>query len=245
MKSMITMFLSLSCLSFAFAAEAKADKKQVESEEAVDQSNFEFKPISGRDPFFSVIDVQVAKHEIQEAIRKKDEGASEQSGSTTKEDPVFTEPVEGANEAENALAKARHFAERSQNELLQGNWELAIKESEEGLEVLKNAPVSSQYAEAMKIESLRLNGFRSTAREAKLNQEAEEKFNALKLEVEGIMWSADQRSLAIISGEAFHVQDKIGDGDDAVTIVNIDPNRVDFMINHARKRFEFKRYIDN
>ena len=90
-----------------------------------------------------------------------------------------------------------------------------------------------------------MNGFRSTAREAKLNEEAEDKFNALKLEVQGIMWSADQRSLAIISGEAFHVQDKIGDGDDAVTIVNIDPNRVDFMINHARKRFEFKRYIDN
>ena len=240
MKFALTFLVLLFFVCTNFAADVDKDVEQE------NLSKFVFKKSDNKDPFYSAIDIELAKFEIEEAIRKdKADRDKDEDGDNGNKEKQFVEPVEGANEAETALAKARHYAERSQTELLQGNWELAIKEAEEGLEILKTAPTSSKYAEAMKIESLRLNGFRSTAREAKLNEEAEAKFNALKLEVQGIMWSADQRSLAIISGEAFHVQDKIGDGDDAVTIVNIDPNRVDFMINHARKRFEFKRYIDN
>ena len=144
-----------------------------------------------------------------------------------------------------ALEKARYYADRAEFELLNGNWVVAIAESESGLKILKTAEIAPQFKEQINTLNLLLNGFRTTANDAQLNEAAEAKFNALKLEVQGSMWSADKRSLAIISGEAYFVQDKIGDENDAVTIVNIDPNRVDFMINHQRKRFEFKRYIDN
>lgn len=205
---------------------------------------FDRKDLQRRDPFYSVVETLKAEQKIKEIK----EGVPKDGGNNPSEEngpsglPVA---AADAHPTEAALEKARYYADRAEFELLNGKWAISITESEAGLKVLKTAEVAPQFKEQINTLNLLLNGFRTTAKDAQLNEAAEAKFNALRLEVQGIMWSADKRSLAIISGEAYFVQDKIGDENDAVTIVNIDPNRVDFMINHQRKRFEFKRYIDN
>lgn len=219
------------------------DDRKITKEMLDNKEAFVFKPRERRDPLYSVLEEVKVKHEIDEAIRQEKAEQEGEAGNTEKEPDIKYVPDD--DPILDALNKARHFADRSQVELLNGNWDLAIAEAESGLKELKTLPASEKHANAIQVETVRLNGFRQTARDAALNQEAEDKFNALKLQVQGIMWSADQRSLAIISGEAYYVQDKIGDGKNAVTIVNIDPNRVDFMINHVQRNFEFKRYIDN
>ena len=85
--------------------------------------------------------------------------------------------------------------------------------------------------------------YRHQAEEKKIYEEAREQFMALGLSVQGIIWSADQASLAIIDGEASAraVNDRVKD----CVIVNIDTNRVDFMFPYRRRKFHFQRYIDD
>ncbi len=230
-------------MSTAHAAEEAVPKDEAPVVDGVEAFVFERKD-QRRDPLYSVVEVLKAEQAIKEYEADKANGGDtdvpdEQGPSNL---PVA---AEDAHPTEAALVKARYYADRAEFELLNGKWAIAISESEAGLKILKTAEIAPQFKEQINTLNLLLNGFRTTAKDAQLNEAAEAKFNALKLEVQGIMWSADKRSLAIISGEAYFVQDKIGDENDAVTIVNIDPNRVDFMINHQRKRFEFKRYIDN
>ena len=76
--------------------------------------------------------------------------------------------------------------------------------------------------------------------EAKTFEEAQAKFDALDLKIEGILWSPEG-SLAVINGEprARAVNERVKD----CVIINIDTNRVDFLFHYNRRRFEFQRYV--
>ena len=82
--------------------------------------------------------------------------------------------------------------------------------------------------------------YRAQAEEAKIFEEAQEKFDALGLRVEGILWSP-VGSLAVINGEprARAINERVKD----CVIINIDTNRVDFLFHYNRRRFEFQRYV--
>lgn len=249
MRFAVLLTLVLVCCSQASAAEARpAESDEGEQQSSQDASVTEFvfkRDPQRRDPFYSVLDVVEVQIQIKQFLEEQNEESTSKETGTEFEGPIVPLPD---NKVKAALAKARNQAKRASLALLEGNWKVAVNSSDEGLQILQAAVTyegADQFAREINSVVVQLNGFKSTAIDAQLNEEAEAKFNALELEVQGIMWSADKRSLAIISGEAFFVQDKIGDGDDSVTIVNIDPNRVDFMINHKRKRFEFKRYINN
>ncbi len=252
MKHILCVVGLLVLCSVLNAAETKPknpkDPKETKTDAAEEKTSaaesFVFTRVERRDPFYSAIATVEAKKAVENF-------RLEQMNDDEKQENKELEPAKGPetdptlDPVRNALAAARYRGKRASLALLDGNWDITISETDEGLNALRKIKVPPQFVKEVNAVVLQLNGLRNTAQEAKLNEEAEAKFNALKLEVQGIMWSADKRSMAIISGEAYFVQDKIGENEDAVTIVNIDPNRVDFMINHQRKRFEFKRYINN
>lgn len=72
---------------------------------------------------------------------------------------------------------------------------------------------------------------------------AKAEFDALKIRVEGIIWSAEGDSLAIINNEphALGLNDKVRN--EAAVVVSIDQNRVDFMVVKDTNTFHFQRYI--
>jgi hypothetical protein len=86
-----------------------------------------------------------------------------------------------------------------------------------------------------------ITGYRDQAQAALVRDEAQAAFDALNLQVEGIMWSESGSRLALITGEpkALGVADRVKD----CVIINIDTDRVDFRYHYKRQRFEFPRYV--
>ena len=86
-----------------------------------------------------------------------------------------------------------------------------------------------------------ITGYRDQAQSALVRDEAQASFDALDLQVEGIMWSESGNRLALIAGEpkALGVADRVKD----CVIINIDTDRVDFRYHYKRQRFEFPRYV--
>ena len=66
-----SIVLSFACLCTVVEMHAEEAEKNTES---ADQSQFVFKKTNNNDPFYSAIDIQIAKYEIEEAIRKGKEG---------------------------------------------------------------------------------------------------------------------------------------------------------------------------
>ncbi|HAT11789.1 MAG TPA: hypothetical protein DCS97_14630 [Planctomycetes bacterium] len=83
--------------------------------------------------------------------------------------------------------------------------------------------------------------YRAQAEEAKIRDDAQIAFEALKIRVLGILWSQDGSRMAIIDGEsrAVIVNDRVKD----CAVINIDQDRVDFRFVFGRRRFEFPVYV--
>jgi hypothetical protein len=139
------------------------------------------------------------------------------------------------------LAVLREWAKREllrvENFVLARKWDDALKATETDLKKIQprvgDDSAIAQIADKMK-------RYRSQAEEAKIYEEAQAKFDALGLKVEGILWSP-AGSLAVISGEprARAMNERVKD----CVIINIDTNRVDFLFHYNRRRFEFQRYV--
>ncbi len=83
--------------------------------------------------------------------------------------------------------------------------------------------------------------YRAQAEEAKIRDDAQAAFEALKIRVLGILWSQDGSRMAIVDGEsrAVIVNDRVKD----CAVINIDQDRVDFRFVFGRRRFEFPVYV--
>lgn len=121
--------------------------------------------------------------------------------------------------------------------IFERKWDDALKATETDIKKLQprvgDDSTIAQITEKMK-------RYRAQAEEAKIFEEAQAKFDALGLRVEGILWSP-AGSLAVISGEprARAINERVKDS----VIINIDTNRVDFLFHYNRRRFEFQRYV--
>lgn len=132
--------------------------------------------------------------------------------------------------AKDELARVESF-------IFERKWDDALKATEANLKKLQ--PRVGESAILAQITE-KLKRYRAQAEEAKIFEEAQEKFDALGLRVEGILWSP-AGSLAVISGEprARAINERVKD----CVIINIDTNRVDFLFHYNRRRFEFQRYV--
>jgi len=115
-------------------------------------------------------------------------------------------------------------------------WDDALKYCEIDLKKLQSHGDDPQIAAIVE----KIKRYQTQAEEAKIYEEAQAKFDALGLRIEGILWSATG-SLAVISGEprARAINDRVKD----CVIISIDTNRVDFLYHYNRRRFEFQRYV--
>lgn len=120
--------------------------------------------------------------------------------------------------------------------ILARKWDDAMKQCEGAIKVLTRFADDAECTQVIE----RLKRYHNQADEAKTYEEAQAKFDALALRVEGILWSPTA-SMAIIGGEsrALKLNDRVKD----CVIINIDTNRVDFLFHYNRKRFEFQRYV--
>ena len=83
------------------------------------------------------------------------------------------------------------------------------------------------------------------AEEKKICEDAKAQFESLDLRVEGIMWSGDANSLALLAGydRPFPVNGR--DSQQDWVIVNIDNSRVDFLYVYETRKFHFNVTLKN
>ncbi len=150
-------------------------------------------------------------------------------------DPGLRGP--GIDEIEALREWAKRELSRVEGFIFERKWDDALKTTEADLKRLQprvgDDSTIAQITEKMK-------RYRAQAEEAKIFEEAQQKFDELGLRVEGILWSP-AGSLAVIRGEprARAINERVKD----CVIINIDTNRVDFLFHYNRRRFEFQRYV--
>ncbi|MBA3845541.1 MAG: hypothetical protein H0X45_02725 [Planctomycetes bacterium] len=182
-----------------------------------DDEKWVFEPSSGRiDPFYNLTLRMKLELEIKPIGDDADVGSLPKFGDNSN------------------WAKAQ--IQRVQQLILAKKWDDAIKACEVAIKQLSKDQDNEEAQQL--IENFKR--YRTQAEEAKTYEEAQAKFDALELKIEGILWSPDG-SLAVINGEprARAVNERVKD----CVIINIDTNRVDFLFHHNRRRFEFQRYV--
>ena len=188
-----------------------------------------------RDVFYSLVSEIAAKKKLEElkAVTRT-EGDRQEDSKGVK--PITSESLE---EVERVAGEAvslikSHF--RSED------WERAIDVCNTYIAQLsryqESYPDSRVLAQSLKWIRASL----VTAEEKRIYEQAREHFEKLDLKIEGIIWSTDSPSLAIISGAdgALGVNERIKD----CVIKNIDTNRVDFMFPFMQRRFHFQLYLE-
>jgi len=117
-------------------------------------------------------------------------------------------------------------------------YEEAMKAADSTLKLLE--PHIGRPDVAPTVVSIRT--YRAQAEEAKIRDDAQAAFEALKIRVPGVLWSQDGLRMAIVDGEnrALSVNDRVKD----CALINIDQDRVDFRFVFGRRRFEFPVYVD-
>ncbi len=144
---------------------------------------------------------------------------------------VLSDEIDALREwAKGELSRVESF-------IFERKWDEALKITEMGIKKLQPR-VGDDSAIAQITDKMKR--YKVQAEEAKIFEEAQGKFDALGLRVEGILWSP-AGSLAVISGEprARAINERVKD----CVIINIDTNRVDFLFHYNRRRFEFQRYV--
>lgn len=152
------------------------------------------------------------------------------------------EMKERAEQEDQAEIFARRAVSEIQAHNLNQNWDAAITTADRRLRDL--ATWREVFPENRVLDNANrlIQGYRTQADEKKTYEEARAQFAALDLRVVGILWSADQPSLAIIEGEpvARGVNERVRD----TTIVGIDTNRVDFMHTYRTRNYHFQLYLE-
>lgn len=229
LPALLACALVCACARPAQAADAPvpapAKPEQTALGQLADEERWSFDPHLGRiDTFYDL--------EAELVLRKLDEAGT---AAEAKGGPV-ARPSANDDQAEQAMEWSRRELARVEAFVFARKWDDAIKVSDEILKIL------AKYSENPAVATIitKVKGYRSQAEEAKIYEEAQARFDALGLKVEGILWSSTG-SLAVIGGEprARAVNERVKD----CVIINIDTDRVDFRFHFNRKRFEFPRYV--
>lgn len=193
-----------------------------------------------RDIFYDVVATQRAKEQAAALRLKKEQqdadiALTQDSGGKSIKitGPDLPQIEEKADEALREIQD--HFIARK--------WEKVIKLCDKHLAELNKHIETFPDSQHLKNVKQRIRNHKIQAEEKRRYELAKAEFDALGVVVEGIIWSAEGESLAIINDEpvALGVNDKVRN--DAAVIVNIDSNRVDFMIVQDANTFHFQRYI--
>jgi hypothetical protein len=172
-----------------------------------------------------VVAQEQAKISASEAIKRQS------SGLKPGEQP-------GAGDLEKLLAWARGEDLRVRQLVAQRKYEDAMRAADVALKTLEPLIADAQVAPLV----VSIRTYRAQAEEAKIRDDAQAAFEALKIRVLGVLWSQDGARMAIVEGErqALTVNDRIKDS----AIINIDQDRVDFRFVFNRRRFEFPVYVE-
>lgn len=157
--------------------------------------------------------------------------------SSTQTSVVAIKPLDNPQEKiDAAIEWGAREADRIEALILVRKWDETIQACDNAVKNLEKYQSNAPVADLIE----RFKRYRSQAEEAKIYEEAQAKFDALGLKIEGILWSPEG-SLAVIGGEprALKINDRAKD----CVIINIDTNRVDFLFHYNRRRFEFQRYV--
>mgnify|MGYP000889279307 CR=1 FL=1 len=184
-----------------------------------------FEPLQGRVDAFHDIERRLI---LEKELQDRRDGINIDVGSRV---TALTE-----DKVEAAIVYGQKEAEIVDKLILARQWDEAIQRCDKAMQQLE------KYQEHPVVQELRETFARSKqqATDAKIFEEAQAKFDALGIKVEGILW-APEGSLAIISGEARAL--RMNDRTKDCVIVNIDTNRVDFLFRYLNRRFEFQRYV--
>lgn len=187
-----------------------------------------------RDVFLSMVEVRRAERELEDIRNEGDDLVDVPDAATTA-------PQADADPSD-AVAWAEEAVEEVDAHLRNESWEQAMEVAQRHLERVRSFrqrfPDDPDLSRA---ENL-LGQHYAVARDRKLYEEARAQFQALGLRIEGIIWSADEPSLAIISGEprARAVDDRVR----GTVITAIGQNRVDFLYTHRKRRYDFQLYLE-
>jgi len=146
------------------------------------------------------------------------------------------EAPDNKSKIDELIAWAAKEADRVEGLILVRKWDETISACDNAVKTLEKYQSNAPVADLIE----RFKRYATQAEEAKIYEEAQAKFDALGLKIEGILWSPEG-SLAVVGGEprALKINDRAKD----CVIINIDTNRVDFLFHYNRRRFEFQRYV--
>lgn len=142
------------------------------------------------------------------------------------------------SDIEQLVAWARTEEERVRLLVAGRKYEEAMKAADAAVKPLEPHLARPDVAKVV----VSIKTYRAQAEEAKVRDDAQAAFEALKIQVLGVLWSQDGMRMAIIEGEnrALSINDRVRD----CAVINIDQDRVDFRFVFNRRRFEFPVYVD-
>ncbi|MDA3961862.1 MAG: hypothetical protein PF961_13820 [Planctomycetota bacterium] len=234
------------CAGLLFSAEREPAKESIEDKDAAAAAaavldkpdaegglaypNYEER----RDVFLSMVDVLKAERQLDDILNENDNVVQTPGGS-----PVV--PID-ADDKGAAVEWAKQAVAEVETHIRNESWERAMDTAERHLNRLSAFLEKFPREGALTESETMLRQYYVLAENKKLYEEARAQFEALGLRIEGIIWSAEQPSLAIISGEP--VARGINDRVRGTVIKNIDQNRVDFMYSYRQRRFHFQLYLE-
>jgi hypothetical protein len=204
-------------------------KKMTAMELVAEEEKWQFRPTVGRGDAFVDHDA-VLKAEKQLKIAKINDRQSAPVRQGTDQPQ--------SSDVDQLVVWARSEELRVRSAVAGRRYEEAIKVADSAVKPLE--PHLAKPEVAAVVVSIRT--YRAQAEEAKVRDDAQAAFDALKLRVLGVLWSQDGARMAIVDGEtrALVVNDRVKD----CVIINIDQDRVDFRFHFGRRRFEFPVYVE-
>lgn len=242
---MAIRILALCCLACALVAQERKPKESELSAAEQAAKVLDTVEVDGlvyptvderRDVYYSLEAVLKAEKE-REALE-----AAEQDPGVAGSSATQVVQMGEADDVKQAELYAKQAVGEVESFIRSENWERAMSTAERHMNRLRPMLEGFSDSAALAQAQTMLQQYYVLAENKKLYEEARAQFEALGLRVEGIMWSADQPSLAIISDEP--VARGVNDRVKGTVIKNIDQNRVDFMYSYRQRRFHFQLYLE-
>lgn len=221
----------LALAAIGVCGEAKPPKKLNAMDMIAEEEKWIFQPTVGREDVFVDLDLLLsAQKQIKQSIEEsKHRGSTPASG---------TAVGPQGPDIDQLVAWAKGEEDRVRQSVAARKYEDAIKVAEATLKQLE--PQATRPELIPIVVSIRT--YRAQAEEAKIRNDAQAAFDALRIRLLGVLWSQEGARLAILDGatQALSVNEHFKD----CVIINIDQDRVDFRFNFNRRRFEFPVYVD-
>ncbi len=204
----------------AATAAARSATGGVETAAVINEDDWVFEPMVGRVDIFQ---------DIPERLRVMRQAADKQD--------VPDATASQGDPRKDMAAYAKDQAARIETLVAARKFEDAVKTGDVAIKNLERYAGDADIEQYLKT----IRAYRDQADEALTRDEAQAQFDALQLQITGILWAETGQRLAIIAGEprALAVNDRVRD----CVIITIDSDRVDFRFHWKRKRFEFPRYV--